>query len=248
MYHQDLQKKADQYGVQGYQHGRTDKGTGPYRGVQEVEKDIVKAAGNDYQTQEFLQLVGNEDLKKKLKEEGKWNEKINKAFKVASKGNGITNMDDLEKVEKGFAEFGNQLNTHNNRGDFDVRDKAGTIKTGLENFYDMFNLDENGRNKKKDKDDDDDKPYATDEQQERIDELTSNVRAAEDSRRWSGARSAALSDKDYEDPKKVAEFDRRAMSTKKSPMEFANHFKKQILKGNWDKSQRAKDSRFDVSA
>ena len=56
----------DRYGVEGYNHGRTDRG-GEYRGIDEVKKDLANAMMNDYDTRRTMEsaaMAGNKDAKK----------------------------------------------------------------------------------------------------------------------------------------------------------------------------------------
>ena len=60
---QDMLKR---YNVEGYSHGRTDRGS-TYRGVDEVKKDLANAMMNDYDTRRSMEaaaMAGNKDAKK----------------------------------------------------------------------------------------------------------------------------------------------------------------------------------------
>ena len=61
---QDMLKR---YGVEGYRHGRTDRGSEGYRGVAEVRKDLANAMMNDYDTRRTMEaaaMAGNKKAKK----------------------------------------------------------------------------------------------------------------------------------------------------------------------------------------
>jgi hypothetical protein len=62
----EAQKMLKRYGVEGFRHGRTDRGS-KYRGVDEVRDDLAKAMMNDYDTRRTMEaaaMAGNKDAKK----------------------------------------------------------------------------------------------------------------------------------------------------------------------------------------
>ena len=226
-YYSSLNDDAKKYGVEGTRYGgKAIQMTGEsYRSDDDVKKDIVKVSNDDYDNRKFLEIVGSDGFKDKMKEEGKWNKDINKAWKVAKSGDGIANYNDLGKVEAGFAELGNVLGTHNNRGEFDVRDQAGTLNAALSEYMDMFSLKDAVTKNKKDKDKDkgDKEPNWTQTETENLGMAIDNVIAFEEGRR--GVREES--------------FDVRDDEQKRSSMDFANDFKKDII-------GKARQSRFAV--
>lgn len=226
-YPSSLNDQAERLGIKGTQFGgrATQMGGGDYRSEDDVEKDVLAASNNDYDNRKFLEIVGDDDFKEKMKEEGTWNKDINKAYKVAQSGNGIVSMDDLAKVQTGFAELGNVLDTHNNRGEFDVRDQAGTLNAALAEYMDMFSLKDavTKNNKKKDKDKDDEPETYTETEMENLGNVIDSVHSFESGRRTGPTES----------------FDTRDDEQKRSSMEFANDFKKSII-------GRGRQSRFAI--
>ena len=226
-YNSSIDKDAEKYGVPGtntmmsVQRGTDDE----FRSEHNVKNDIAKAANNDYDNRKFLEVVGSPGFKEKMKEEGNWNKDINKAWKVAAGGNGIVSYEQLKNVEKGFSELGNVLDTHNNRGEFDSRDQAGTLNAALAEYMDIFSLKDavikNKKDKKKDKGDKE--PNWTQTEMENLGMAIDNVIAFEEGRR--GAREES--------------FDVRDDEQKRSSMDFANDFKKDII-------GRGRQSRFAV--
>ena len=214
----ELDKKAEKYGISGInsmmsvQRGTDDE----FRSESDVTRDVLDSSNNDYDNRKFLEIVGDDNFKKKMKEEGTWNKDINKAYKVAQSGNGIASIDDLTKVETGFAELGNVLGTHNNRGEFDVRDQAGTLNSALAEYMDMFSLkDAVTKNKKKKKDKDKEPDTYTETE---IENLGNAVDFMHDFESGRTGRSDS--------------FDTRDDEQKRSSMDFANDFKKDIINKN----------------
>ena len=83
---QDMLKRYD---VEGYSHGRTDRGS-EYRGVDEVKKDLAAAMMNDYDTRRTMEaaaMAGNKDAKKFAK----------KGFKSGNLQDAYGVMRDLKK-------------------------------------------------------------------------------------------------------------------------------------------------------
>ena len=56
-------KLLERYGVEGYSHGRTDRGS-EYRGAEEVIEDVKHAARNDYDTRRTLEAAAMSGKKK----------------------------------------------------------------------------------------------------------------------------------------------------------------------------------------
>ena len=216
---------ADKYGVPRTNAGRS-QGTGEERTADDVRRDILKSSNNDYDNRKFLEIVGSDGFKEQMVKEGKWNKKVDGAYEIAKKGDGITNLEDLQTFKKGFAKLGHTLGTHNNRGTFDVRDQAGTLNAALSEYMDMFSLEDavnKGKKKKKDNKKDKESETYTETEMESIGDAVDFVHSFEDNRM--GARDKS--------------FDARDDDQKRSSMEFANDFKKSII-------GRSRGSRFAV--
>ena len=96
---QDMLKRYD---VEGYSHGRTDRGS-EYRGVDEVKKDLSNAMMNDYDTRRTMEaaaMAGNKDAKKFAK----------KGFKAGNIQDAYGVMRDLKKEYVGGGGMGGAEN------------------------------------------------------------------------------------------------------------------------------------------
>ena len=62
----EAKELLERYGVEGYRHGRTDRGS-EYRGFDEIKKDLSSAMMNDYDTRRTIEaaaMAGNKDAKR----------------------------------------------------------------------------------------------------------------------------------------------------------------------------------------
>lgn len=139
-------RELERYGVEGPRHGRTDRGGDGYRSAEDVEKDLIAAARNDYDLRRTVEAAAMSGKKKAIKLQKKgfksidditnWGNFSEKAAKRHGQGGDFSSASDYMGLTRSMVERDRRKQTEGYNKDFALGADLAALKEEMNGRFD----------------------------------------------------------------------------------------------------------------